>query len=472
MMSDRVLYWLLPRLMLQGTPYHDEWLERERLENVRFWRVLFPAIALVYAGHYYLFDLPQGLQPPELWFRFRMTVVGLCLATTACYFLPGFIRSHFYRAPAAITIMVCCYTQARTIIWYDESQYLYAFIYVVVGTTLLRTTVLASVCFALTALWLQWPSLQESDVPLTVAYSAGVATLLFVITSRSKYAGDVRYFLANQKYISSQKRMIEMNIEFSDRIRAFLPREISSRLAKHLAENRLTVLQAVDQVLAPAGRQIACLFTDIRGFAKGTRQGEAYDGAVPNVGTCSSLIEKHRGIPRKVGDLLLAYFDDQSIYTNLVRCLSAAVDIVDANSRFNASNDQRIATKRYVLVSTGNAVVGNLGGYDSSIEITALGSPVNLLSRIDELTKAPRFKDFARETDLVLCPNTANLLRRLELNWHLRRVGVSELGALIRDFEEVDSVWVFPTNDHNRRVLLATDGAIKLQHDAGRPPPN
>src|SRR4030095_14168321 len=463
-MLERVLYWLFPRLLLQETPYHDEWFDRERTENVRFWRVLFPVIALIYLGHYYLFDLPQGLQPAELWFQFRMTIVGLCVATTVSYFIPSVARSPIYRLPAALTILVCCYTQARTIIWYDHSQYLYAFIFVVVGTTFLRTTVLWSVCFALIALIAQWPSLRETGTPVAAAYSGAVATLLFVITARSKYAGDVRYFLANQRYISSQKRMIEMNIEFSDRIRAFLPKEISGRLAQHLSENRLTVLQAVDQVLAPAGRQIACLFTDIRGFTKGTKQSDSFifDGVIPNVGTCSGLIEKHRGIPRKVGDLLFAYFDDRSIYTNLIRCLLAAADIVDANLRFNRNNEQQI--RRFVLVSTGSAVVGNLGGYDSSIEITALVSPVNLLSRIDELTKTARFRDYSTENDIVLCPNTATLLQRLELYWNIKRLGVAELGTVIRDFEEVDSVWVFPIDDHNRRVLLATDSVIKLQH--------
>src|SRR5262245_54855385 len=212
-MLERVVYWLFPRILVHDTPYHDEWFDRERAENVRFWRGLFPVVALIYLGHYYLFDLPQGLQPPELWFQFRMTIVGLCIATTVSYFIPSVVRSPIYRLPAAITILICCYTQARTIIWYDHSQYLYAFIFVVVGTTFLRTTVLWSVCFALIALVAQWPSLRESGTPVAAAYSAAVTTLLFVITARSKYAGDVRYFLANQKYISSQKRMIEMNIE-------------------------------------------------------------------------------------------------------------------------------------------------------------------------------------------------------------------------------------------------------------------
>ena len=403
-----------------------------------------------------------------------MSTAAICVATSAMYFVSAVCRSRLHRLPAAATILLLCYTQAKTIIWYDQSQYLYAFIFVVVGTATLRTSVPGSVGFALLALWLQWPSFEQSELPLAVAYSGATATLLFVVTIRAKYAGDLRYFLANQQYIASQKKMIEMNIEFSDRIRAFLPKEISSRLTKHLSENRLSVLQAVDQVLSPASRHIACLFTDIRGFTQGTKNSESFirDGVIPNVRTCGGLIEKHRGIPRKVGDLLFAYFDDLSVYSNLVRCLLAAIDIVDANERFNQERQPDSRIRRFVLVATGNAIVGNLGGFDSSIEITALGTPVNLLSRIDELTKNPLFKQHASDSDLILCSNTASLLNRLGLTWHLERLSLSDLGTTIRDFGEMDSVWVFPTDSTNRRVLQATDSVITLHHEQGPPTPN
>ena len=71
-----------------------------------------------------------------------------------------------------------------------------------------------------------------------------------------------------------------------------------------------------------------------------------------------------------------------------------------------------------MLIANGDAIVGNLGGYDSSIEITALGSPVNLLSRIDEITKLPRFREVVRESDLVFCPTTAHLFGSLGTGMH------------------------------------------------------
>jgi class 3 adenylate cyclase len=263
-----------------------------------------------------------------------------------------------------------------------------------------------------------------------------------------------------------------MNIEFSDRIRSFLPKEISDRLTRQLAETELSVPDAVKRVLTPATRTIACLFTDIRGFTKGTKGGDSfiYDGVIPNTSLCSALIEKYRGIPRKIGDLIFAYFDDPSIDVNLVRCLLAAFDIVEANSRFNRSNPQQISIRRYVLVSTGSAEVGNLGGTDSSIEITAVGEPVDLLSRLDGLTKNSRFRERVRETDLILCPSTGERLRQTAFDWHMQRVPLAELDLGVRDFEEVDAVWALATDEHNRRALLAAERSLEERRAATTAP--
>jgi class 3 adenylate cyclase len=370
--------------------------------------------------------------------------------------------------PCALTILICCYTQARTIVWYDHSQYLYALIYVVVGTTFLRTTVLASVGYGTIALLLQWPSFIESGTSTPVAISSAVATLAFIVSARAKYANDVRFFVESRRFLAAQKRVIEMNIEFSDRIRAFLPKEISTRLGKYLAENRLTVLQAVDRVLAPTPRQIACLFVDLGRLSGQARHPHLGGDSPPDVEACSRTIEEHGGIPRKVGDLMFAYFDDVSIYSNLVRCLMAAFELANSSNQHRELGDPR-GPGQNILVSTGRAIVGNIGGYESSIEITALGSPVNLLSRIREVTKTPQFSNYASDRDIVVCPNTAKLLEELQLSWRLRRLKVAELGTKIRDFEEIDSVWVFAVDAQNRRLLLMTDNAIR-QHYAGRPP--
>ena len=243
------------------------------------------------------------------------------------YCSTSFCRRKIYWLPATMMVWLLCYTQARTIVWYDHSQYLYAFVFVVVSAMLLRTSMLKSLSFAAIALASQWPSFVQSGISKPTIASGIVATLLFISITRSKYLSDIRYFVASQQNIDGQRRMIEMNVEFTDRIRAFLPREISSRLTQRLSDNRHTVLQAVDEILRPSQRTVACLFSDIRGFTQATKQSQSFlgEGVIPNVRKCNSVIEKYHGVPRKVGDLIFAYYDDPNPYVNLIHCISSGI---------------------------------------------------------------------------------------------------------------------------------------------------
>ncbi len=467
MWLERTIFGLFPTLLLQGTPWYDQWTEDEQNANVAFWRLFFPIVAIIYIGFYFYFDKPSELEPLELWFRFRMSIAGICFATALFYCSPALSKSRAYKVPAILALWLLCYTQAKTIIWYDESQYVWAFSFVVICAAVLRTTLLWSLSFSIVVLATQWSSFLQSSVSTPALLTGVLGTILFVTVTRSKYLGDIRYFLANQENVHAQKQMIEMNIEFNDRIRAFLPKQISARLTGFLTDNRMSVLQAVDEVLRPSKKNVACLFTDIRGFTQGTKRSDSFvnEGVIPNVRRCTSIIERHQGIPRKVGDLIFAYFDDENPYVNLIRCVQSGFEVVQANSKFNTEREQADHIHRYVLISSGPAIVGNLGGYDSSIEITALGSPVNLLSRIDELTKLPAFKEKVRETDLVLCDTSAEVLLELNLGCDLKPLVLSTISAKIRDFEEVSRIWVLPSDDENLQIITDASNYIRARYE-------
>ena len=368
--------------------------------------------------------------------------------------------------PALAMVWLLCYTQARTIVWYEQSQYLYAFVFVVAAAILLQTSMLKSMLFSGATLATQWPSFIQSGISRPTVISGIVATLMFILITRSKYLSDIRFFLASQQNLDSQRKMIEMNIEFTDRIRAFLPREISSRLADKLSDNRHTVLQAVDEILRPSQRTVACLFSDIRGFTQATKGSQSFlgEGVIPNIRKCNAMVEKYHGIPRKIGDLIFAYYDDTNPYVNLIHCISSGLEIAEANKNLNDQQRSETRIRRHVLIANGDAIVGNLGGYDSSIEITALGSPVNLLSRIDEITKLPKFKELVRESDLVLCPMTARLLSHLDLGCEIMTLELSRVGARIRDFEEMTTLWVLPTTTENLRRIKSAQEYIDTTH--------
>ena len=81
--------------------------------------------------------------------------------------------------------------------------------------------------------------------------------------------------------------------------------------------------------------------------------------------------------------------------------------VIQVNTEFNEARPDQEPINRYVLITSGEAVVGNLGGFDSSIEITALGNPVNFLSRIDEATKHPAIRSMITNRHIVMDEGTA-----------------------------------------------------------------
>jgi class 3 adenylate cyclase len=442
-------------LHLQGTPWFEAWEEKERRENVVVWRYVFLFAAIAYVAHYYLLDKPMGLQPEATWFVYRMSLAALSLLTFAFYLVRPLYESKLYRAPVYLTCWAIAYGQARSMVWFEDTLYLYAFAFVVLGGVLLRTSLFKSLCFAALALVSQWPSFMATNLSRSLIYSAAAISLVFVYISRSKYQHDIRHFLAVQESIQAQKQVIELTIEFSDRIRALLPREISQRLTFYLSQQGLTVLQAIDEVLRPRKKTICCLYSDIRGFTQGTKDLDRFvgHGVIPNVKQCTSVIESNHGIPRKIGDLIFAYFDDQNNYVNILRSLKAGIDIANVNESFNQSNPEGVTIRRHILIASGEAIVGNLGGFDSSLEITALGSPVNLLSRLDELTKTRELQDYLRNPSLILCSNVATHIRELELGLKLQRVCLRSLGLHVRDFEEVDELWLMDIDEHSASIL-------------------
>jgi class 3 adenylate cyclase len=435
---EKIFTYLFPLSLLDTTPWRGIWEEKERADFLATARLFFPIAGLIYAGHYWFFDLPMGLEPRIHWLTFRSSMVAIALVTFVIYLSP--IRNtRWYRAPAVVALAIFCYSQARVTVWYPEAPWIYCFVLNVITALSLRASVFKSAAYSTAVIALQWPSLMEANLTVPEAVSACAVVLLAIVTIRGSYAADIRYFLLNQQNIDAQKRNIELNIEFTDRIKSFIPAEIANRLEVYLRDRSTSVLEAIYGVLKPRRCEIACLFSDIRGFTEGSKNLDSFirDSVVPNVKACTDALEEYGGIPRKIGDLLFAYFDHRSVHLNLIRAILSGLEVARINEEHNQGNSD---IERYILIATGDAIVGNVGGFDSSVEITALGSPVNFLSRLDELTKNPKLRDYLHSSDLILCDRSMELLRELGVAPATFTVDLAALGLQIRSFPEVQRI--------------------------------
>lgn len=448
---EKLFFYLFPGLLVKDTPWFREWAHQERGEFVFTARIFFVIAAPVYLAHYFFLDVPLQLQPPEIWQTYRFSMTALALACLAYYSLPGLYQKPLFKLPALLSCWVFCFFQARTIIWYPEVPYLYSFIFVLISVYIIRSSMLMSLVYAGFIIGSLWPTFVEAGLDMTMVSSATVVTLAFTVFLRSKHLSEVKYFIANNQRIEAQKKAIEINLEFTEQIRSFLPKEISRRLDNNIRHEKMTVVQAIDDVLQPRKLNIACLFSDIRGFTQGTKNLEEFigNGVMPNVKACTEAVEQCSGIPRKIGDLIFAYFDDSSESVNLINAIMAGMEVARINYRFNRSGNDFPMISRHILIATGPAIVGNLGGYNSSVEITALGSPVNFLSRLDDASKHPNFKGLLSEMDLIISSEAAETIKAMQLNLQLKEVNLDQLGVEIRDFPEVKVVWLLPASEGN-----------------------
>ena len=455
--------------MLRETPWLSAWQEKERRANLKIWRLVFAIGAAVYVAHYFLLDRPMGLEPTEVWRNYRFGMAALLVSCALLTYIKPLAQSAYYRLPIYFACWSMAYWQARSMLWYESSIYLYAFAFIVINSVILRTSMLNSVLFSALTLLTQFPYFMKTDISTPLLYSASAVALIFVYISRSAFLDEVKYFLAVQENIRSQKVSIEMNLEFNDRIQALLPQEISTRLSHYLSVRGWTVLQAMDEVLAPKKVEISCIFSDIRGFTNQTKTTEGFleKGVLPNVRACTSVIEENRGIPRKVGDLVFAYFDSDNKYTNLLRCLRAGSQLIKINSDFNDS-ENNVTIQRHVLISSGEAVVGNLGGLDSSIEITALGSPVNFLARLDELSKEPPLQECLGERFLIVSNASKLLIDQMDLPISAEALELEESDLSIRDFPEETTIWLIPVSNETDFVLDQALSRITQKADANQ----
>lgn len=447
---EKIFFLLFPLALLKGTQWEAIWHEREKREFLTIVRVFFSITLIGYILHYYTVDRAEGLAPSTLWFNYRYGMAAVSAFCLAIYSIPTIYGAlKYYRLPAILAGACFCYFQARTVIWYPKVPYLYAFAFVLACTIILRTSILKSVVASLIDLAMVSPTLVEANVSPAMTFSAGFFTMAVIVFARTKYTADLKYFIATQKNIQNQKRIIEINMEFTNQIKAFLPAEISRRLNAFIQDQRMSVIQSIDEVLRPKKQFVACIFSDIRGFTQGSKDltGFVSESMLPNVKGLTQIVEKYQGIPRKIGDLIFAYYDFSSPNKCIEMAMRCAIEMARLNQEHNEALNKSIHIKRYILLSFGDAIVGNLSGYESSIEITAIGAPVNFLSRLDEITKTEALGRDLASGDIIFSNDALPFLKKNFPTLPVTEIDLAQRNLTVRDFESITKIYILRINE-------------------------
>lgn len=153
---------------------------------------------------------------------------------------------------------------------------------------------------------------------------------------------------------------------------------------------------APDAMLSGEERQLAILFSDIRGFtsfSENLSSRDIVESLNQYFGRMVDVIMSHEGVVDKyIGDALMAVFgapleDKDSAYHAVISAFGLLEQLAD----FNAWQEQRgrQGFRIGVGVDYGRVTVGNIGS-ERKMDYTVIGDRVNLASRLEGLTKTYR----------------------------------------------------------------------------------
>ncbi|MCR9260996.1 MAG: hypothetical protein NXH95_14830 [Pseudomonadaceae bacterium] len=452
---ERLLAFLFPSILITEPTWRSEWDKQQQEQFLRYAIFFFAVIAVGFIANYFFFDLPMGLEPKEFWLKFRLSIsalAGVCFV----FYLSPLSRGRYYKLPAILACFIITYTQAKVAVWFHQDAWIFFYIFLITGVLFLGLNVFASAVYAIAASLAGAPVLSEAGITNEYIASSTLVVLVVTIIVRRTGLTEVRNFLLNKENINNQTKLANMSNEYAERVRSFIPKVIADRMSDLIENKRYSVVEASIEALKAQKKGVACLFTDIRGFTQGSKSLDEFvvESVLPEVTACSDAIEEKRGIPRKVGDLIFAYFDHDSLHLNIIRAISAGIEVSRLNETMNISSTQ-IAISRYILISCGDAMVGNFGGLDSSVEITALGTPVNFLSRVDDITKHPKLASILKSGDLVLSSDVIDHVTQLGVELPTTAVDLYAMDISIRDFPETRYLYIL-TPDNQTFDLMNT----------------
>lgn len=163
-----------------------------------------------------------------------------------------------------------------------------------------------------------------------------------------------------------------------------------AQMQKFVSQSTVEMIQSRDDRKFSAGerKQLTIFFSDIRGFtAMSERRGP--EEVVELLNQCLSLqaskVKKFSGdVDKYVGDAVVALFDGQDMALNAIRC---AVEIHKALAQQNAEHPDRQPIELGIGIVTGEVILGSIGS-EERLDFTAIGSNVNLCSRLCSLAGA------------------------------------------------------------------------------------
>ncbi|HVJ64305.1 MAG TPA: hypothetical protein VM901_03520 [Bdellovibrionota bacterium] len=453
---------VLEKLLLLGVPelrippkWRALWQSREHSAFSSVAVVALVAAGIIQILHSFFVDQPLHLEPALRWQMYRFSIAALAFGAAFVQWKLKEKPSRLYsRVGYVLWAFIQSYFQAKTMSWSDQVPYGFVIAVPCLITIVLRSGPLLSLVwlFFFYAVGFEfWNPVASNYMIISGAVLGAAAVAMF----RARMNADVEAFIAVQENLETQGKLIESQMDLNNQIKSFLPKIIYERFINILKLQKSSSLQAMDEVLRLRRTLVACMYSDIRGYTELSKNSVNFmaNKIIPNIRRCTEIVEINRGVSKLVGDLVFAYFDDDP-ELSILRSAVCAYEIYAYNTDLNTV-DGYPEIRRHMIISFGEVLLGNVGGVENAREITVMGSPPNLLSRIDQLTKHPQLRTVLSPTMMILSRGAASMLEQvLEGRVKFEKIELSKYDAKIRDFPEETEIYVFEMHKKNYEIMV------------------
>jgi class 3 adenylate cyclase len=464
---DNIILWMIPEMIFTDAALLDKWRQEDRIRIMKYSRALFLINAILSPGHFFAVDASLGLAHTPLIIGYRWgsciyAILALIFSTTQAY------RSlRYYRLPMIFQSFFLPVGFSLAMQFYPKLPVSLPLIMSCCFAALLYTGPLLTALFLFPLLLVQQLILVKFGFDAIALSSISITGSFLVILVRGSLSEPANISLMEAAE-SLKREANARGFELAEQLLTVCPREIKRRIMVEVTEKGLTPLQAVDEVMKLNRKVISCITSDIRGYTSASKDlSFVVKDVVGNIQMCSELVEEGGGIFALVGDGLFAIFDEPAPPSNHILAALIGFRIVQANQEWNTtatSDAQKV--RRFVTMACGEAAVGNIGGLESARMFTALGTPANLVSRIDSLTKTEELARFlaSKGPQLLLSSEARRLLGEAVPSLIFETFALDRPHLKIKDFPEEHTIYFLDVSQIHK---LSLEEAL-LQHFRSR----
>lgn len=239
---------------------------------------------------------------------------------------------------------------------------------------------------------------------------------------------------------------IEQEIFFYDKLSKFVSPALIERI-KTKQKEKFNISTIIDEILRRKKVKTAVVYCDWRNF---TKKSDSIDfiekELIPSTGAIIDICESAGGIARQTGDAVLTFYPDDDHEVSLLQGLKSAVESFFSEK---IRNKNKRSEERFFILTYGDAIIGNMASKRHH-ELTIMGKPANLASRIDEITKNPEIKIKILANDcIIIDEESKKALCTFADGWEFFDINLSSIGEKIRSFDEESNLYLFNCSKKN-----------------------